>query len=36
MKTLFVFAQMHYAHSNFADEVNAKKLKIGPYKKIVK
>jgi glycosyltransferase involved in cell wall biosynthesis len=33
MKTLFVFAQMHYAHSNFADEVNAKKLKIGPYKK---
>ena len=32
MKTLFIFAQMHYAHANFADGIAAKKIKIGPYK----
>lgn len=33
MKALFVFAQMHPAHSNFAEGINADKIKIGPYKK---
>jgi hypothetical protein len=33
MKIVFVFAQIHSAHVNFANGINADKIQIGTYKK---